>query len=118
MIADIGDSLELRDWVACLVQPLTDHLDGSAHPVGARFAAQALTDPAYQRIIVKPGFESPTLHHIVEQIGQLANVPAEVRPQRSIMMRAMLIHTCAEFERELAQGSLFPGRIGPWPPTV
>jgi AcrR family transcriptional regulator len=112
MIADLGDSLDPRDWVACLVQPLTDHLHAIGTPSWyARFAAQALTDPAYQRIIVKPGFESPTLHHIVEQLGRaLPTLPAEVRAQRSIMMRAMLIHTCAEFERELAQGRPFP-----WP---
>jgi AcrR family transcriptional regulator len=112
MIADIGDSPDLRDWVACLVQPLTDHLGAIGTPSWyARFAAQALTDPAYQRIIVKHGFESPTLHHIVEQMGRaLPTLPAEVRAQRSIMMRTMLIYTCAEFERELAQGRPFP-----WP---
>jgi AcrR family transcriptional regulator len=112
MIADIGDTPDLRDWVACLVQPLTDHLGAIGKPSWyARFAAQALTDPAYQRIIVKHGFESPTLHHIVEQIGRaLPALPAEVLAERSIMMRTMLIYTCAEFERELAKGGPFP-----WP---
>ena len=112
MIADIGDSPDLRDWVACLVQPLTDHLGAIGIPSWyARFAAQALTDPTYQRIIIKHGFESPTLHHIVEQIGRaLPTLPDEVRTERSIMMRTMLIYTCAEFERELAQGKPFP-----WP---
>jgi hypothetical protein len=51
------------------------------------------------------------LHHIVEQIGRtLPKLPADVYAQRSIMMRTMLIYTCAEFERELAQGNQFP-----WP---
>ena len=39
-----------------------------------------------------------------------ATTTAEVHTQRSIMMRTMLIYTCAEFERELAQGKPFP-----WP---
>jgi AcrR family transcriptional regulator len=112
MIAGIGGSADLRDWVACLVQPLTDHLGAIGKPSWyARFAAQALTDPTYQRVIVKHGFESPTLHHIVEQIGRaLPMLPAEVHAERSIMMRTMLMYTCAEFERELAQGNPFP-----WP---
>jgi hypothetical protein len=112
MIADIGDSPDLRDWVACLVQPLTDHLGAIGKPSWyARFAAQALTDPAYQRIIIKKGFESPTLHHIVEQIGRvLPRLPVEVHAERSIMMRTMLMYTCAEFERQLAQG-----KPSPWP---
>lgn len=112
MIAGIGDSPGLRNWVACLVQPLTDHLGAIGTPSWyARFAAQALTDPAYRRIIIKHGFESPTLHHIVEQIGRaLPTLPAQVHAERSIMMRTMLMYTCAEFERDLAQGNPFP-----WP---
>jgi AcrR family transcriptional regulator len=112
MIAGIGDSPGLRDWVACLVQPLTDHLGAIGKPSWyARFAAQAVTDPTYQRIITKNGFESATLGRVVEQIGRaLPTVPAEVRAQRSVMMRTMLLYTCAEFERELAEGNPFP-----WP---
>lgn len=112
MIAGIGDSPGLRDWVACLVQPLTDHLGAIGKPSWyARFAAQAVTDPTYQRIITKNGFESATLGRVVEQIGRaLPTVPAEVRAQRSVMMRTMLLYTCAEFERELAEGKPFP-----WP---
>lgn len=112
MIADIGYSPNLRDWVACLVLPLTDHLAAIGTTSWyARFAAQALIDPTYQRLIVKHGAESPTLQHIVDRIGRaLPMSTPEVLAQRSIMMRTMLMHTCAEFERELAQGRPFP-----WP---
>ena len=112
MIARISGSADLRDWVACLVRPLTDHLSAIGTPSWyARFAAQALTDPTYQRIIVKHGFESPTLHHIVEQIGRtLPMLPIDIHTARSVMMRTMLIYTCADFERTVAQGAPFP-----WP---
>jgi len=112
MIADIGDSPDLRDWVTCLVQPLTDHLGAIGKPSWyARFAAQVVTDPTYQRIITKNGFESATLGRVVEEIGRaLPTLPAEVHAERSIMMRTMLLYTCAEFERELAEGKPFP-----WP---
>jgi AcrR family transcriptional regulator len=112
MIDDIGVSPDLWGWVACLVQPLTDHLAAIGTPSWyARFAAQALTDPAYRRVIIKHGFESPTLDHVVEQIGHaLPTLPAVLLAERSIMMRTMLMYTCAEFERELAQGT-----PSPWP---
>src|SRR5271163_1560812 len=40
----------------------------------------------------------------------LPALPAEVLAERSIMMRTMLMYTCAEFERGLAEGKPFP-----WP---
>lgn len=109
MLDEIGDTPELRDWVACLVRPLTDHLAEIGNPSWyARFAAQAVTDPAYRGVIIQQEFESPTLPHIVEQISRA--LPAKMHAERGIMMRTMLIYTCAEFERELAQGT-----PSPWP---
>jgi AcrR family transcriptional regulator len=112
MIASIGPSPELRDWVACLVQPLTDHLGAlGQHSWYARFAAQVMTDPTHQRIIIKNGFESPTLGHIVRELGRaLPSLPTEILAERRIMMRAMLVHTCAEFERTVVEGNPVP-----WP---
>ncbi len=49
MLAEIGDSTELRDWVACAVRPITEHLDALGHPSWyARFIAQVTADPALQ----------------------------------------------------------------------
>ena len=46
-VADVGASAELRDWVSCLVLPLTDHLTALGNPTWyARFAAQVMADPA------------------------------------------------------------------------
>lgn len=111
-ISEMAESPGLRDWVACLVLPLTDHVSALGTPSWyARFAAQVLTDPTYRRIIIKNSFESASLHHIVEEIGRaLPELPAQVLAERSVMMRTMLIYTCAEFERELAQG-----QPSPWP---
>lgn len=36
MLADVGDSTELRDWVGALVRPLTDHLRRWGPRVGTR----------------------------------------------------------------------------------
>jgi AcrR family transcriptional regulator len=105
-----GESPEMRAWVACLVRPLTDHLadlgsDGSPTWY-ARFAAQAMTDPAYYNIIVKGALSSPSLVQVVDGINRcLPNLPAEVHFERNIMARNLLMHTCADRERALATGS-------------
>jgi AcrR family transcriptional regulator len=111
MVAELvesGGSAEMRDWVACLVRPLTDHLTDLGNPTWyARFAAQAMTDPAYYNIIVKGALSSPSLVLVVERINRcLPDLPAEVHFERNIMARNLLMHTCADRERALAAGSV------------
>src|ERR1700736_2570342 len=54
MVAQTPDSTNLREWVACLVCPLTEHLEELGNPTWyARFAAQAMADPAYHQIVLK-----------------------------------------------------------------
>jgi AcrR family transcriptional regulator len=110
MVAELLESdgsAGMRDWVACLVRPLTDHLEALGNPTWyARFAAQAMTDPAYYNIIVKGALSSSSLVQVVDGINQcLPNLPAEVRFERNIMARNLLMHTCADRERALAAGS-------------
>ena len=76
MVADIGDSAELRDWITCLVCSLTEHLAQLGNPTWyARFAAQALADPAYQKIVVKDALASPSL-----VAGRRRHHPLPARP--------------------------------------
>jgi AcrR family transcriptional regulator len=110
MVAELsrsGASADMRDWVACLVRPLTDHLEALGNPTWyARFAAQAMTDPAYYNIIVKGALSSPSLVQVVDGIYRcLPNLSAEVRSERNIMARNLLMHTCAYRERALATGT-------------
>jgi AcrR family transcriptional regulator len=113
MVAELsnsGDSADMRDWVACLVRPLTDHLEALGNPTWyARFAAQAMTDPAYYNIIVKGALSSPSLVQVVDGVNRcLPNLPVEVRFERNIMARNLLMHTCADRERALAAGATMP----------
>jgi AcrR family transcriptional regulator len=107
MLSDIGDSTEMRDWVSCLVRPLIDHLAALGNPTWyARFAAQAMADPAYHKIVSKDALASPALVQVIEGISRcLPDLPTDVRMERSIMARNLLMHTCAEYERALAEGS-------------
>lgn len=115
MVTELHDSKEspdMREWVACLVRPLTDHLEELGNPTWyARFAAQAMTDPAYYNIIVKGALSSPSLVQVVEGINRcLPDLPAEVHFERNIMARNLLMHTCADRERALAAGASPPQR--------
>jgi AcrR family transcriptional regulator len=108
MVAELSaESAGMRDWVGCLVRPLTEHLAAIGNPSWyARFAAQAMTDPAYYNIIVKGALSSPSLVQVVDGINRcLPDLPVEVRFERNIMARNLLMHTCADRERALATGS-------------
>lgn len=110
MILAVEESSELRDWVACLVCSLTDHLDQLGNPTWyARFAAQALADPEYHKIVVKGALESPTVQWVVDGITRcLPDLPAAVITERNIMARNLMVHTCADFERAFAEGADMP----------
>lgn len=110
MVAAIGDSTELRDWIACMVCSLTEHLDQLGNPTWyARFAAQALADPAYQKIVVRDALASPSLLRVVDGITRcLPELPMAVVVERNIMVRNLMMHTCADFERAFAEGADMP----------
>ncbi|WP_217159862.1 TetR/AcrR family transcriptional regulator [[Mycobacterium] fortunisiensis] len=110
MIERLGDSSELRDWVACLVCPLTDHLAALGNPTWyARFAAQVMTDPAYHGIVVRDALSSESLVQVIKGMNScLPDLPDAIRAERNIMARNLLMHSCADRERALAQGGEVP----------
>ena len=107
MVAEVGQEAGMRDWVGCLVRPLTEHLAALGNPTWyARFAAQAMTDPAYYNIVVKDALSSPSLVQVIDGINRcLPDLTTNVRYERNIMARNLLIHTCADLERSLAAGA-------------
>ncbi|MCV7317066.1 helix-turn-helix transcriptional regulator [Mycolicibacillus parakoreensis] len=107
MVAHVGDSADLRDWVSCLVRPLTDHLAALGNPTWyARFAAQVMADPAYQDIVVKDALSSVSLVEVLNGINRcLPELPVKARQARNVMARNLLMHTCADVERSLAAGA-------------
>jgi AcrR family transcriptional regulator len=110
-VAAIADNAgELRDWAECLVLPLTDHLTALGSPTWyARFAAQVMADPAYQKTVTRDALTLPALVTVLEGINRcLPDLPGNVRVERNIMARNLLMHTCAEYERALAEGASLP----------
>lgn len=106
MLAEAGDSAEVRHWVACLVRPFTEHLAALGNPTWfARFSVQVLTDPALRDIMIDEALTSPTLLDILDGLNRcLPELPPEVRAERGDMATHLLLHMCAERERALADG--------------
>jgi AcrR family transcriptional regulator len=110
MVAEAGKSTDLRDWVGCLVRPLTDHLAELGNPSWyARFAAQAMADPAYHKIVTRDALSSSSLIEVIAGFNRcLPDLPNAVHGERNVMARNLLMHTCAERERALADHGSMP----------
>ncbi|MGK3204448.1 TetR family transcriptional regulator [Amycolatopsis sp. MEPSY49] len=109
-LAELGPGADLRDWVRCLVHPSTEHLARAGTPSWfARFTAQVMTEPSLRSAIAVETLSSPSLARTVEGLSRcLPELPADVRAERNAMTRQLLIHTMAERERALAEGSDTP----------
>lgn len=107
-----GDSADLRDWVRCLLRPVTEHNAALGVPSWhARFAAQVMTDPLMRTLVEDESLTRDSLCHTLQGLGRCLYdiVPPEIRPARAEMARHLITHTCAERERTLAGGLAEPG---------
>jgi AcrR family transcriptional regulator len=110
MVAALRPSSGLRDWLSCLVRPITGHLDALGSPSWyARFLAQATTDPAFRQMVIDESVASASMKQYVQVMGRLIRaLPVEVRGERGDMCRHLIAHTCAERERALHAGQPTP----------
>lgn len=110
MVAVVNGSSELRDWVSCLVRPVTEHIDSLGTPsYYARFIAQATTDPAYRNVVIEETIASASMRSIIEGLIRcIPDLPDDVREERGDMSRQLIVHMCAERERALHAGTATP----------
>jgi AcrR family transcriptional regulator len=110
MVAEVGDSTDIRDWLGCLVLPVAEHLAAVDSPTWfARFGAQMMTDPAFRSFMVEESQSSPSLVRILHKMDQcLPDLPADVRAERGDMARQLLVHMIGERERAIAEGTPTP----------
>lgn len=110
MLAEVTGSPDLREWVSCLVRPMTEHLASLGSPSWyARFIAQVTAHPSLQKLVIDEAVSSRTMQRIVEGIFQLLpRLPEEVREERGYMSRLLIVHMCAERERALHEGTAPP----------
>jgi len=107
LLAELGPTPDVRDWVTCLVRSATDHMGSLGTPGWlARFSAQLMNDPSLREIQVEESLTSPTLQQILEGLNEcLADLPVPVRIERGDMARHLIIQMTAEFERAQAEGT-------------
>ncbi|WP_406145343.1 TetR/AcrR family transcriptional regulator [Streptomyces sp. NBC_01012] len=110
LLAGVEDPTNIGEWVGCLVRPTTEHLAGLGSPTWfARFCAQAMTDPALRDIMAEESLACPPTLQVLEGLNRcLPDLPADVHVERAVMSRNLIIHTCAERERALADNSSTP----------
>ncbi|WP_461032675.1 TetR family transcriptional regulator [Streptomyces mayteni] len=108
MMAEIGDSTDLRDWVACAVRPVTGHLEALGTPSWyARFIAQVTADPALRAVTAEEyAVGSPSMPRLQEGLDRcLPDLPPEVHAERQAMTRHLITQMTAERERALANNA-------------
>ncbi|GGR41264.1 TetR family transcriptional regulator [Streptomyces aurantiogriseus] len=105
MLAAIGDSTDLRDWVACAVRPVIEHVEALGAPSWyGRFIAQVTADPALRAVTTEEfAAASPSMQKLQDGLDRcLPDLPAEVHAERSAMTRHLITQMTAERERALA----------------
>ncbi|WP_019818790.1 TetR/AcrR family transcriptional regulator [Saccharomonospora saliphila] len=109
-VAEADGSTEVRDWVACLVHPVVDHLAALGVPTWfARFGAQVMSDPTLRTAMSEEAMSGPSLTYLLDRLNQcLPELPLDVHLERGVMARHLIVHMCAERERALADGTLTP----------
>jgi AcrR family transcriptional regulator len=110
MLAGLRGSIGVRDWLACLVLPWTDHFAARGpHSHFARLCAQTLTYPRLRTVILEEASASPSLHQTLAALDRYLPFAAPpVKDERGAIMEYAIVHTCAERERALADGRPTP----------
>ena len=68
-----------------------------------------MTDPAYHNIVVRDALSSASLVQVIDGMKNcLPDLPDEIRVERNIMARNLLMHSAADRERAMAQGGTVP----------
>jgi AcrR family transcriptional regulator len=111
MVSQIADSAELREWVRCLVFPYTETLAARRPPTWyARLNAQIMADPVLRNIQLEEAV-SPSLRQVIRGLEvSTPELPSRVLRERELMAGHILIQTCADFERGLADAAPASGR--------
>jgi AcrR family transcriptional regulator len=105
MLAELGSSTGIHDWLACMVLPWTDHFEAHGpHSYFARLCAQALDDPSLRTVIGEEAVGSPSLRRTLDALNRyLPFMAPTVATERGAIMEYAIVHTCAERERALAE---------------
>lgn len=109
MLAQMDSSAGVREWLGCLLRPWTDYFAGHGITYFARLCAQAMTDSTLKAIVIEEACLSPTLRQTHDALTRcLPAMPDGVVAVRSEIVQQVIVHMCAEREREVAAGGPDP----------
>jgi AcrR family transcriptional regulator len=105
LVERVGPDGGVRAWVECLVLPHTEHLAAIGRTSWyARFSLQVSTDPALREIVTDEVLTAPSLGPILNGLlTGMSFLSEDVQSERLQMVRSLLMHTCADRERSLAE---------------
>ncbi|MEV6712854.1 TetR family transcriptional regulator [Lentzea sp. NPDC051208] len=100
-------SEDLRDWLACMVHPFTDHLASlGANSWYARFIAQLMTEPKLRELGLVDVGRTPQQRTIADALHRcLPHLTPAVHAERDEMAQALIAHMCARREQDLPEDS-------------
>lgn len=109
------ESGDVRQWVSCLVRPISEHLAESGGPTWfARFIAQLAVTPGFRDVLNEERLASSVA--VVKGLrGCLPELPSDLRDRRNAMARQLLVGNCAENERRIAAD---PDHAASWQTTA
>ncbi|WP_370615692.1 TetR/AcrR family transcriptional regulator [Mumia sp. Pv 4-285] len=107
MLAGMDDDADLREWVACLVEPVVIHLAELGDTTWyARFTAQLTADPTLRSLVDRQTSEDDSVRVVMSEIKRrLPAMPSDVWESRTMMLRHLVTQMNAEHERAAADGS-------------
>ncbi|MEU4385500.1 TetR family transcriptional regulator [Promicromonospora sp. NPDC023805] len=107
LLTELGDEPDVRDWVACTVKPMTEHLGSLTSPTWwARLVAQIMTDPSLYLAELDESTTSDSGRESEDGLRRsLPGLPDDAYEERESMVRNLVIYACADRERALAVGS-------------
>lgn len=104
MVAAAAGSHRVRDWVACLVEPVARHVITLPQPTWYfRFSAQLAADPALRDVAAEEAMSIPSLAATIDGLAScLPDLPDDVRAARGEMTSLLILPLYAAREREVA----------------
>jgi AcrR family transcriptional regulator len=108
MVAALGPAggISLDERTACLIMPTIEHhVDLGAPSWYARFLAQIFVEPALREFTTQAHLNTPSVRLLNERGAREWRAgEREMILRRSVLLRQLAVHTCAELEYDLAVG--------------
>lgn len=107
MMSRLGDPGEMsaRDRIRCVVLPhIERHVDLGVPSWYGRFLAQVVVEPALREYAVSVHLERPSLRRLYDATREPGEPDPGRAARREAMTRVLIVHMCAELERDLAAG--------------